>query len=484
MLELLKIAKGTARNWRDTRTWDRLPPHIRAVAPALRYQIPNTKYGNALVPWFLRQLKAGNILSDWPNGHKELVRALTKVREWEGKGNPKKVEEWKDKAEQADHNLHGRQSTSGWPDYRKRPNPEYGGESGYRMKGWSGYDEDYGDIRPHVSLAQAAREITAMQKEQKRRGLEPINPLQFQNPADLKRMIDKAHLEKGQKSGAVLHTLPNGWTVRQLMNQKDADWESHWMDNCVKDYGDELPKSKGLYGSPKTILSLRDPNNKPHVTWGVSDENQMQNVYGKGNVVPKKEYQALIRAYHETLSERPDAAGRGPIVTEHTGLGGPSIDEYGAVTRLTPQWPHLVNSTWRQDPTGTTKPGFYPENVQKVVNAVENGFQKRQLAVAVRDHVEELSDFLRQRKQEGPAGQPAFDATLMTPWAQTLKAYQEALGESPDGREEGNILQHYSVEETREHIGTSGKLCTCGWGGRRPSWDPEWDYHTDWLDED
>lgn len=492
MKELLKLAKGTARNWRDFRKWDKLPPEIRAIAPALRYHVPNTKYGNALVPWLLRQHKLGNITldssySDYGSGgryYKELLRSLRKVREWQGKeGHPQqkqKIKDWQQRANVADENLYGSQKNY----YNSREhNRHYGGEHEWYLKGWP--QEDYGD---NGELAQAVNEIIELQKRQKQRGLEPIDPMQFQDPKSLKGFFDRQELERMRNSGEVLHTLPNNWTVRRLTNQQDADWEGRNMDHCVAEYGSDLyhPKhnQRGEY-----ILSLRDPNNKPHVTWTIGNRDvnpAVDMMYGKANSDPKPEYKNLIKQYYENfpIEQRPKGEDLA-YINSHTEFGQPSVDEYGLPAQAYPQWSNVLRSTWAQDPQGKDTPGYYPENIQKVLDAARGMNQERELGGQVREQSQAMDTFLKERQREGEYGDPAYQATLMTPWAQTLKHYQTALNEQGWGDASGtNIMQHYGSNEARPHIGVNGKYCDCRWGEYRPAWDPEWDYHTNWDEED
>lgn len=158
-------------------------------------------------------------------------------------------------------------------------------------------------------------------------------------------MRDKAG-GAAQKRGDILHTFPDGWTVQKLGPEHLED-EGEKMGHCVGSYG--TPVADGY----SHIYSLRDHQNEPHATWEViprnfylpdSGENvdaghrmnelrsrgtnlapdvervkelqeahpedlKMEQVQGKGNKPPVKDYQNRIKAFYEhtvpDINDRP-----------------------------------------------------------------------------------------------------------------------------------------------------------------------------------
>jgi hypothetical protein len=88
----------------------------------------------------------------------------------------------------------------------------------------------------------------------------------------------------------------NGWTVRRILTANDVQYEGYVMEHCVGSYDcavvDERTK----------IYSLRDPENKPHVTMDVAVKSwDFKQIYGKSNSEPKSEYKKMIKEWMKTL---------------------------------------------------------------------------------------------------------------------------------------------------------------------------------------
>jgi hypothetical protein len=89
----------------------------------------------------------------------------------------------------------------------------------------------------------------------------------------------------------------NGWTIRKITTSNDADYEGHLMDHCVGSYSCNI-----LDGSVR-VFSLRDPNNKPHVTMEVSPGSwTFKQIYGKSNSEPKSKYKKILKEWIQTLT--------------------------------------------------------------------------------------------------------------------------------------------------------------------------------------
>lgn len=85
--------------------------------------------------------------------------------------------------------------------------------------------------------------------------------------ADMQAQARAKQLEgETPTSGKVVHQLPNGWNVQQLHSPEALTEEGDHMGHCVGSYADQVES-----GSTK-IYSLRDKENKPHVTMEVSED--------------------------------------------------------------------------------------------------------------------------------------------------------------------------------------------------------------------
>lgn len=160
--------------------------------------------------------------------------------------------------------------------------------------------------------------------------------------AHLRAKQEQADQDK-LKGGDVVHQYPDGWTLRNL-KPEDLDAEGDAMGHCVGGHGyQDLVRHGG-----RMIYSLRDPQHQPHATmelqpreyvtsdggyvdqedyedentrkqWGVRPTHEnaiIHQIQGKGNEVPKPEYQARLKQFFETMppDARPKwATGQYPI---------------------------------------------------------------------------------------------------------------------------------------------------------------------------
>ncbi|WP_156027846.1 hypothetical protein [Candidatus Solirubrobacter pratensis] len=155
-------------------------------------------------------------------------------------------------------------------------------------------------------------------------------------------------IEEGRHGGEVVHSWPDGWTLRKLPTGTPLDFEAWHMRGdptpgnpegtpiCVN-----WPQYQDAVGRDETMIySLRDPQSKPHVTmemrptqyvnntggfhtpteyrdmlreedpaierWGVRsspEQARIEQIQGKGNSVPKPEYQARMKDWFQTFPE-------------------------------------------------------------------------------------------------------------------------------------------------------------------------------------
>lgn len=135
---------------------------------------------------------------------------------------------------------------------------------------------------------------------------------------DMRRKIDEweqwireRDVEENRDGGTVLHKLPNGWTVRELAPE-NLDYEGNVMGHCVGGQG----YRDAVSGGESRIISLRDEKGEPHATmelqkrhsWGPKNPHEndweIEQVQGKGNTIPKPEYQAMLKDWILGLDEK------------------------------------------------------------------------------------------------------------------------------------------------------------------------------------
>jgi hypothetical protein len=94
----------------------------------------------------------------------------------------------------------------------------------------------------------------------------------------------------------------DGWTIQEVSTENDLLVEGNLMNHCVGSYWDEYDECiLGSDSRRNRIFSLRDPNNKPHVTIETdqSRESALQ-IMGHSNSTPKKEYKDMIKFWVES----------------------------------------------------------------------------------------------------------------------------------------------------------------------------------------
>jgi hypothetical protein len=87
-----------------------------------------------------------------------------------------------------------------------------------------------------------------------------------------------------------------GWTIQKVMSENDllTEGSTDNMNHCVGDYPEEVAAGYMI------IYSLRDPKNNPHATMETDDFHNVRQIKGKGNSIPKKEYQIMIKEWIES----------------------------------------------------------------------------------------------------------------------------------------------------------------------------------------
>lgn len=117
------------------------------------------------------------------------------------------------------------------------------------------------------------------------------------NKAMIKRAMHTPVIKIDEGEEVLEQILDTGWYVVRLLTPRALDNESAAMQHCVGHgtYDDKVLKGKVI------ILSLRDPQNKPHVTIEVDARtNSVVQIRGKQNEKPKAEYARRVRNFiHE-----------------------------------------------------------------------------------------------------------------------------------------------------------------------------------------
>jgi hypothetical protein len=89
----------------------------------------------------------------------------------------------------------------------------------------------------------------------------------------------------------------NGWTIQEVDTKNDLLVEGNLMNHCVGSYWSENEERvRGSDGGRNRIFSLRDPNNKPHVTIETDQSREyVLQIMGHSNSTPKREYKEMIK---------------------------------------------------------------------------------------------------------------------------------------------------------------------------------------------
>jgi hypothetical protein len=89
----------------------------------------------------------------------------------------------------------------------------------------------------------------------------------------------------------------NGWTIQSVTSENDLLVEGNRMNHCVGDF------CKKVESGDSIIYSLRDPQNKPHVTLETNANNEIVirekeiQIMGNSNSEPKDIYKAMIKEW-------------------------------------------------------------------------------------------------------------------------------------------------------------------------------------------
>lgn len=105
---------------------------------------------------------------------------------------------------------------------------------------------------------------------------------------------ETANKSKAAESGTeVVKEYSSGIKWVNLTSKEALEYESHIMKHCV---GDEAQGYiSGVQSGRLIILSLRDKNNKPHVTIEIKKSNKIQQIKGKANSGVKTEYVKYVK---------------------------------------------------------------------------------------------------------------------------------------------------------------------------------------------
>ena len=92
-----------------------------------------------------------------------------------------------------------------------------------------------------------------------------------------------------------------GWSIQKMTSENDMLVEGNLMNHCVGEF------CENVKGGSIEVYSLRDPQNKPHVTIGIDLKyNNIIQLQGNSNVEPDEEYKVYLRQWLPILQkERP-----------------------------------------------------------------------------------------------------------------------------------------------------------------------------------
>jgi hypothetical protein len=126
----------------------------------------------------------------------------------------------------------------------------------------------------------------------------------------LRRAAELPHCE-----AVVVHTFPDGWTVRRLSRVSDLLREGGLMGNCLEwseylKHRDPNARLRPQGHTNERYFSLRDPNNLPHLTFVMSNwsgrvrghSRQMRRVLGRHNADPKHHH---VRRLYQWAADLP-----------------------------------------------------------------------------------------------------------------------------------------------------------------------------------
>lgn len=106
----------------------------------------------------------------------------------------------------------------------------------------------------------------------------------------------KVHTTGTYLTKDVVQNFDDGWTMVEIKNREDLKTEGDLMGHCVG--GDSYWHS--VQSGEYTIYSLRDPQNRPHVTIQTRNDDRVIQCYGKQNTKPIKKYNPYLVEFFET----------------------------------------------------------------------------------------------------------------------------------------------------------------------------------------
>jgi hypothetical protein len=231
--------------------------------------------------------------------------------------------------------------------------------------------------------------------------------------------MQQRRTEEALKGGHVVHTLPNGWTVRNLTTPEELKAEGDAMGHCVGGYCDDVADGRSI------IHSLRDPDNRPHATveyvptayedregrlrdeWMDGDEgpfdpsvrrSQVVQIQGKSNETPKPEYQEMLKHYFThgfDDASRPAVTGDGiddvadldpDIPDERPYAYDQPQGDYGLADHRSVDWNSLVGSVVREPSWRNRESMYDPAHGQMVYDLARKRQAVPELAQAIEDN--------------------------------------------------------------------------------------------------
>lgn len=250
--------------------------------------------------------------------------------------------------------------------------------------------------------------------------------------------------QRALEGGEVVHTTPDGWTIRKLTTPEELKGEGDVMGHCVGGYADQVRNGHSL------IYSLRDPKGHPHVTTEIQPTqyerqdslgthrtdarhyvNNEQVTYpiphggnviqiqGKGNEDPIPEYKARMKDWFDTFAPEDKPQWAGPQWNDYEDyLTQPGeieprhlqpYDEYGLPGALQPDYDQLLENTTEAGPSwsqGSYEPAW-GQNIYDLARAHGQIPQLSQALEAYQQKQQENFDEWREQNYEHTVPYPA-----------------------------------------------------------------------------
>lgn len=150
-----------------------------------------------------------------------------------------------------------------------------------------------------------------------------------------------------------------GWTIQNVTSKNDLIAEGNKMDHCVGGYCDDVARGE------LSIVSLRDPNNKPHVTIELQGENQeiAEQIMGKSNSNPKSKYKAMIKHWVQNDDNSPQYMG-------HEDHIGEKIDDMFSKYANEPAPDKLYDLVHEDGEYGLSSPPWGEWELERIYNGI------------------------------------------------------------------------------------------------------------------